>query len=230
MPQFQHDAIQMLCSALLPDLESVGFVRDERDPLTLTFRRAVAQDGFDVIQIIHVQLGEEGSLFGHFTIDLGVFSSRFCQAYGADVIDRPETWDCLHDLTKRLGFLFEPPKSLLSRLFGADRKMPHDYWWKLSGLTRAVSRNIGLAKECLIQRGIPWLDEMSTEAKFQWAIEELQSRKELIARRGPPRVIGPLFQPGEEMTRKSLRRKLDQVLEDLNRPTDDGSTDDHSAG
>jgi hypothetical protein len=165
---------------IVPALAEREFVSNKRRRV---FRRTIEDDGSHLVQIIELQIGSK-SRTGYFTVNLGVFCREFNHGVEERSILAPEVFpDCFAEMTKRLGFLFDPPQSFLGRLLRVKRREPVDYWWTLEENPVAMERNMIRVRDCLISRGIPWLTEMATLHRVRWAMQQLEERKREQANR-----------------------------------------------
>jgi hypothetical protein len=154
---------------IAPVLVERGFDFDGRR----AFRRPRAAEQGQVVQIVSFQVGLR-SLAGRFTVNLGVFVPGLggTAAPGG----RPETYDCIHDLTQRLGFFHRPPRGLLSQLLGRQ-PAPRDHWWEQHQDPDRMSEALADVRDCLISGGLPWLDAHSQSSAIRAAAEALEARK-----------------------------------------------------
>src|ERR1700722_5388280 len=112
---------------VVPALTDKGFTSNNRRRI---FRRTTGDYRCHFVQIIQLQIGTK-SRSGRFTANLGVFSPEFNHGVQERFISAPEVPDCFIEMTKRLGFLFDPPQNLLGRILGLKLSEPFDYWWAL---------------------------------------------------------------------------------------------------
>jgi hypothetical protein len=138
-----------------------------------TFRRPREIETGQVVQIVNLQVGLR-SLAGRFTVNLGVFVPGLKVTPEPRI--RPEIYDCLLDLTQRLGFFYAPPQGLISKLFNRQPE-PRDYWWEQHRDAGRMAEVLSDVRDCLLERGLPWLDEHSQHSAIRSAEEGLEARK-----------------------------------------------------
>jgi hypothetical protein len=219
LSQLHQQFASAALDAAIPPLAALGFIHDARDVTPdVILRRPLTRDALDVVQIIEFQLGT-GALEGHFTVNLAVYSPRYTAGEPATDATAPNPLDCLLDMTRRLGFLLEPPRGPLARLFRRDRRQPSDRWWRVSSRPRVMRRTLASVTACIHRTALPWFETMSCDAQFRRAMDLLQQRQELVARRGQPKVIGPLFHAGDAITNHALQQKFLAAMKELRDPT-----------
>ncbi|MEX0939657.1 MAG: hypothetical protein WDZ59_17465 [Pirellulales bacterium] len=157
-----------------PEMDRHEFVFDGRR----TFRRDVRHDPSPYIQIVEFQIGTK-SLSGRFTVNLGVYNESYQpeDQKRADGPLQPSPAQCMSDLSDRLGYFCDPPRGFWSRLLRLPSQPPHDYWWPQHENDRKMQSVLRQVIDCIIHRGIPWLDKMSCVEAFDWAKHELARRK-----------------------------------------------------
>jgi hypothetical protein len=161
---------------IVPPLAERGFIADSRRRV---FRRAADDSEYHFVQIIELQVGRKFTT-GHFTVNLGAFCREVNHREPERANTQPEVVECLWDMTKRLGRLFDPPRGFLARALRLKPKPPFDYWWTLEEDPDRMTRNVVEVRDCLLKRGIPWLTEMVTRDKLLWAKEQLEERKRAL--------------------------------------------------
>lgn len=219
MSQLHQQFASAVREVAIPPLAALGFIHDARDVTPdVILRRPLTRDALDVVQIVEFQLGT-GSLKGHFTVNLAVCSPRYSTGEPATDSTAPNPLDCLLDMTRRLGFLLEPPRGPLARLLRRDRRQPSDRWWRMSARRRVMRKTLAGVTACIHRRALPWFEGMSCDVQFRRAMDLLQHRKELVAGRGQPRVVGPLFHACDAVTKHALQQKLLATFEELREPT-----------
>jgi hypothetical protein len=154
---------------IAPVLVERGFDFDGRR----TFRRAHGTERGPVVQLVSFQVGVR-SLAGRFTVNLGVFVPWLEERAAPG--GQPETYDCLSDLTQRLGFFHRPQRGFVSRLLGRHPE-PRDHWWAQHSDPDRMSGVLADVRDCLLDSGLPWLEAHSQGSAISAAKEALEARK-----------------------------------------------------
>ena len=161
-----------LKAVIKPELVRAGFDSDG----DRVFRRLVPKDDLPVIQIIEFQVGVK-RLIGKYTANVGVFSNRFLPENWHVVSGAPVPLDCLPAMRERLGYFFDPPRSLTDSLLGRSKQPRHDYWWDQFADEEKMAKGLRSVLLCLQQEVLPWLDSLSCRDAFERALRELERAK-----------------------------------------------------
>ena len=146
---------------VVPLLKSAGF-RKRRN----AFNR-ITEPG--LVQVVSFQMGEfmPGSLYGRFTINLGVYVPEMVLDEHAKRGDWVKESSC--QLRQRIGLLLTPPE---------------DVWWPLDDPTEAA----GAARDALANAGLPWLDRLASRQAILDAYELLGWAAIGMSPRGPVEI------------------------------------------
>ena len=143
-----------LSEIVSPRLIDIGFEFDK----SRTYRRFVNDK--TAVEIVNFQLGQR-SLEGKFTVNLGVLLQDQAEAKGVE-LKKSYPYHCQSQ--ERIGCVL-PPKSKLLKdvpylgmIFGS-----HDKWWKFSADKEFTKHHVNDVCEKIINYGIPWLVNHSSQ-------------------------------------------------------------------
>ena len=163
---------KQLKAVIRPAMISRGFEFDGKR----VFRRPVELGGWTAIQIVEFQLGIK-NLVGRFTGNVGVFAPKFNPLDWPPAADAPVTCNCLPAMWQRLGYFFDPPQSWFSSLLGRSKPERGDYWWEQYAEEEMMAQSLQSVLTCLTAEALPWLDLLTCQNAFDWAVSELARAK-----------------------------------------------------
>lgn len=141
------------------------------------FRRNVEHEGTSTTQLIDFQIGIKGRFVGRFTVNLGVYNADLMPGELRLGHETPLVANCMSDLTQRLGFFVIAKQSLIAKLLRRPNPAPYDHWWAQSEDETDMAQTMQSVTNCLLEKGLPWLESRTTREAFAWARHELERRK-----------------------------------------------------
>jgi hypothetical protein len=182
-----HQFDRQLRAIAKPELAARGFEFDGRR----TFTRTVEMEGGPALQLVEFQRGMR-HLAGRFTVNVGVFAPHFLPPKWPVTDGAPYVANCLPAMRKRLGLFYDPPRSWFQAVLPRARPVRGDFWWEQHDDEAAMAQSLRSALAPLTEEALPWLDKLSCEAAFKWALKELDRAKRWKESQGTPGA-GPQY-------------------------------------